>query len=77
MWHHTYSLPYTKVPSFIACRATSKIIFIGAIERSWGDVKTIKYGNKSAIISYVSEKQSAVYKYSRIESAIVGRTDSQ
>ena len=55
-WHKNYYLPYTKVLSFIACRVTSKIIGISADERSWGDVKTIKYGKRSAISSYISDK---------------------
>ena len=54
---------------FLACRVTSKVLGIGAAERSWGDVKTIKYGKKSAISSNVSEKQSIVYTSACIESS--------
>ena len=36
--HQKYSLPSTKVTSFVACRVTSKIPGIGSAERSWGDV---------------------------------------
>ena len=61
MWHQKYSLPLTKILGFVACRVTSKVLVIGAAERSWGDVKTIKYGKRSAISSDVSEKQSIVY----------------
>ena len=43
------------------CRLTSKNIGIGSAERSWGDVKTIKSGNRSALGSENSEKQSIVY----------------
>ena len=39
-----YSLPFTKVLGFVACRVTSKVLGIGAADRSWGDVKTIKFG---------------------------------
>ena len=49
MWHQKYYLTCTKVLGFVACGGTSKIIGISATERSWGDVKTIKYGNMSAI----------------------------
>ena len=38
LWHQKYLLPYTKVLGFFACRVTSKILFIGAAECSWGDV---------------------------------------
>ena len=54
LWHQKYSLPFTKVLGFFACRVTSKVIGIGAAERSWGDVKTIKSGKRSAISSDVS-----------------------
>ena len=42
LWHQKYSLLYTKVLGFVACRVTSKIIAIGSADPSWGDVKTIK-----------------------------------
>ena len=48
---------------------TSKVLGIGAAELSWGDVKTIKYGKRSAISIDVSEKHSIVYTYTCIESA--------
>ena len=56
LWHQKYSLTFTKVLGFVACRVTSKVLGIGAAERSWGDVKTIKSGKISAISSDVSEK---------------------
>ena len=55
-WHQKYSLPFTKVLGFVACRVTSKVLGIGAAERSWGDVKTMKSRKRSAISSDVSEK---------------------
>ena len=69
LWHQKYSLPFTKVLSFVACRVTLKVLGIGAAERSWGDVKTIKSGKRSAISSDVSEKQSIVYTSACIESS--------
>ena len=69
LWHQKYSLPFTKVLGFVSCRFTSKFIGVGAEERSWGDVKTIKSGKRSAIRNDVSEKHSIVYKSACIESA--------
>ena len=69
-----YSLPFTKVLGFVACRVTSKVIVIGYSERSWGNVKTIKAGKRSSLGSYISEKQIIVYKYSCIEVARIVRT---
>ena len=34
--HQKYSLPCTKVLGFVACKVTSKILVIGAADRSWG-----------------------------------------
>ena len=67
--HQKYSLPFTKVLCFVACRVTWIVIGIGAVERSWGNVKTIKSRKRSAISSDVSEKQSIVYTSTCIESA--------
>ena len=69
LWHQKYSLPSTKVLGFVACRVTSKILGIGYAERSWGDVKTIKSGKRSALGSDISEKQSIVYTSACIEEA--------
>ena len=71
-----YSLPFTKVLGFVACRVTSKVLGIGAAESSWGDVKTIKSGKISAISSDVPEKQSIVYTSACIESAIIEQYQS-
>ena len=47
-------LPFTKVLGFVAYRVTSKVLGIGAAERSWGDAKTIKSGKVYAISGDVS-----------------------
>ena len=41
---NSHSLPCTKVLCFVVCRFTSNFLGVGAAERSWGDVKTIKFG---------------------------------
>ena len=53
LWHQNYSLTCAKVLGFVACRFKSKVLGIGAAERSWADVKTNKYGERSAIRSDV------------------------
>ena len=65
-WHQKYSLPCTKVLSFVACIIKSKIPVIGASNRSWDDVKTIKSGKIYSLSSDVSEKQSIIYTYAFI-----------
>ena len=60
LWHQQYSLPFTKVIGFVACRVISKVLGIGSAESHWGDVKTIKSSKISAIRSDVSEKQGTV-----------------
>ena len=54
LWYQKYSLPCTMVIGFLVCRFKSKVLGVGAKERSWGDVKTIKSGKRSAISSDVS-----------------------
>ena len=49
IWHQRYSLPSTKVLVFLSFRVTLKNIGIGSAETSWGDFKTIKSGNISAL----------------------------
>ena len=49
-----YSLTSIKIIDFVACRVTSKILGILSSECSWGDVKTIKSGKRSALGSNIS-----------------------
>ena len=56
LWNQNYSLPFTKTLGFLACRVTSKVLGIGEAERYWGDVKTIKFCNRSTISSDVTKK---------------------
>ena len=53
LWHQKYFFPPIKLLGFVACRVTSKILGIGSAERSWGDVKTIKSGKRSALGSEI------------------------
>ena len=71
LWHQKYSLPCTKIIGFVACRVISKVLGIGAADCSWGDVKTIKFGKRSATSSDVLQKQSIVYTSDCIESAVM------
>ena len=45
---------------------------IGSAERSWGDVKTIKLGKRSALVSEISDKQSIVYTSVCIKESRIG-----
>ena len=76
LWHQKYSLPFTNVIGFVACRVISKVLGIGAAELSWGYVKTIKSGKRSAISSDISEKQSIVFTSACIESARIEQYQS-
>lgn len=58
LWHEKYSLPYTKVFGFVACRVTLKQAGIGPAKRSWGAVKQIKDGKRSHIGSDSLEKRA-------------------
>ena len=67
LWNQKYSLHCTKLLVFFACKVTSKVLGIGAAERSWGDAKTIKSGKVYAISGDVSQKQSIIYASACIE----------
>ncbi len=68
-WHENYSLPHTLVLGFVACRVTSKLCGIGAAERSWGGVKTIKDGNRAHMGCASVEKRAIIYTTARIMDA--------
>ena len=66
LWHEKYSLPYTVVLGFVACRTTAKLCGIGAAERSWGGVKQIKTGKRSHMSGESTEKRSILYVSAKI-----------
>ena len=73
LWHEKYSIPYTTVLGFVACRVTSKLCGIGPAERSWGAVKQIKMGKRSHLSGESTEKRSIIYVSSKIEQARIHR----
>lgn len=73
LWHEKYSLPYTAILGFVACRVTSKACGIGAAERSWGDVKHIKSGKRSNLSGKTVEKRAVIYTSARINDARIKR----
>lgn len=73
LWHEKYSLPYTKVLGFVACRVTSKLGGIGPAERSWGAVKQIKDGKRSHIGSKSLEKRAIVFISAKMKEARIAR----
>ena len=72
IWHHKYSLPSNRVLGFVDCRLTSIIPWIGSAERSWGNVKTIISGKRSALGSEISDEHSIMYASTCIEEAMIG-----
>ena len=62
---------------FFSSIFTSKVLRIGAAERSWGDVKTNKSGKRSAISNDVLEKQRIFYTSTCIESARIEQYHSE
>ncbi len=64
-----YSLPYTHVLGFVACRVTSKRLGIGAVERSWSDKKMIKDEKRSNLSGDSLEKQAILCTSAHLEEA--------
>ena len=68
MWHEKYSLPYTKVLGFVACRVTSKNGGIGVCERGWGDVKYVADGKRFNLGASI-EDRAIIYTTARLKEA--------
>lgn len=77
IWHEKYSLPYTKVLGYVACRVTSKILGIGSAERAWGDVKHLKKDKRAHLSGEKTEKQSILYTTARLEEARIKRAERE
>ena len=69
LWHEKYSIPYTTVLGYVACRVTSKLCGIGPAERSWGGVKQVKDGKRSHLSGQSTEKRSILFISSKIAQA--------
>jgi hypothetical protein len=60
-WHHTWTLPRTKVLGKLACLVSSKILGIGTVEHNWKQVKKIKYGDLANLGNKVTAKITNIY----------------
>ena len=73
VWHEMYSIPYTDVLGFVGARGCSKVLGIGACERSWSDVKHIKVGKRANLGGESTEKRSVLYTTAKINEARIKR----
>ena len=55
-WHHTWTLSRNKVLGKLACFVLSKILGRGTAERSWKQLKKIKYGDRANLGNEVTVK---------------------
>jgi hypothetical protein len=69
IWHEKYSLPYTKVLGYVACRVTSKLCGIGPAERCWSAVKQVKRDKRSHLSGESTEKRSVIYMSAKQQEA--------
>ena len=69
LWHEKYSLPYTRVLGYVACRVTSKLCGIGPAERCWSAVKQIKKDKRSHLSGESTEKRSVIYMSAKQQEA--------
>ena len=77
LWHEKYSLPYTNVLGFVACRTTSKNLGIGAAKRSWGDVKEIKSVKRSRLGTKSVEIRAILYTAGRAGESKMKRVEME
>ncbi len=64
-----FSLPYTWILWFVACRVTSKRLGIGVGKSSWSVVKMIKDGKRSNLSGNYLEKHAILYAPAHLEEA--------
>ncbi len=55
-WHHTWTLPRTKVPGKLACLVLSKKLGIGTAECNWKQAKKIKHRDRANLGNKVTAK---------------------
>jgi hypothetical protein len=60
-WHHTWTLPRTKVLGKLACLVLSKILRIGTAKCNWKLVKKIKYRDRANLGNEVTAKITNIY----------------
>jgi hypothetical protein len=60
-WHHTWTLPRTKVLGKLACLVLSKSLGIGTAKHNWKQVKKIKYGDCANLGNKVTAKITNIY----------------
>ena len=61
LWHKKYSIPYTLVLEYVACRVTSKLCGIGLAKSSWARVKQVKDGKRSHLSGKSTEKRRVLF----------------
>lgn len=69
VWHKKNSLRFTEIFGKFACRVCSKILGIGAAERSWGDVKHLKTNKRAHLSGIKVKKQATIFGATCIEQA--------
>lgn len=77
LWHEKYSLPYTSVLGFVACRVTSKTLGIGPCERNWAAVKNIKTGKRVHLGGDSLEKRAVLYASALIHDARIKQKSNE
>lgn len=73
IWHKKNTLRYTLHLGRFACRLCSKILGIGAAERSWGAVKHLKTNKRSHLSGDRVKKQATIFGASCMEQAKIVR----
>jgi hypothetical protein len=74
LWHKKNSLKFTDILGSFACRVCSKILGIGAAERSWGDVKHLKTNKRSHLSGEKVKKQATIFGATCIEQAQIRKS---
>jgi hypothetical protein len=69
VFHERYSLKVTTILGYVACHVTSKVLGIGAANRSWSDVLQPKTDKRSHLSVDAVEHQSIIFGAASIHKA--------
>jgi hypothetical protein len=70
-------LKVTTVLVYVACCVTSKVLGIGAAERSWGDVKQLKTDKRSHFSVEAVEQHIIIFGAASMHIARIGREEAE
>jgi hypothetical protein len=77
VFHERYSLKVSTVLGYVVCCVTSKVLGIGAAERSWGDIKQLETDKRSHLSVEAVEQHSIIFGAASTHKARIGWEEAE